>query len=475
MTLKDIPLVITDIETTGGRYHNHRIIEIGMIKVAGGKKVGEFQSLIDPQCPIPESITRLTGITNEMAGKAPTFRSLHEKIFEFLEGSIFVAHNARFDYGFIRQEFERLDIRYSAKILCSLRLSRKLFPKFKRHDVSSIMQRYGIKVNNRHRALDDAKVVWGFFQVVQEKVSAQKQTEAISEIMRKPTVPPRLKTDIEEIPEMPGVYTFLNEEGVPLYIGKAKNLRLRILSHFTQTLHSNKEINISSNVTDIKITQTQGELAALLLESYDIKTQQPLYNKRSRRNLQLTALKLNAEGDYHQIYYDGYDAIYKKDLDDILAVFRTKRDAQRYLDQIARDYGLCRTLLSLEKPNTGDSCFYYEIKQCRGACIKKEEPLKYNLRLKEALSVQPWLKWPFEGMVMIEEHNHDKSKGEVIIFDRWIIQEAFRYERDQKENLFECSRQFDLDVYRILFGYLKRRKNLEIKIIQSSDIWAGSV
>ncbi|MGE0268099.1 MAG: exonuclease domain-containing protein [Candidatus Omnitrophota bacterium] len=470
MTLNEIPLVITDIETTGGRYHNHRIIEIGMIKVVNGRKVEEFQSLIDPQCQIPANITTLTGITNEMVGKAPTFSVLHESIYEFLEGSVFVAHNARFDYGFIRQEFERLGIRYKSKILCSLKLSRKLFPKFKRHDVSSIMQRYGIEVENRHRALDDARVVWGFLQVVQEKTSLEKQSLAIEEIIRQPALPPHLKTDIDDIPELPGVYFFLNEAGVPLYIGKAKNLRTRIMAHFNNTLHSNQEIDLSRNVTGITIVQTQGELAALLLESYYIKTQFPLYNKRSRRNLQLTVVKLDDSEEYHKIYFEGREEICKEDLKNILAVFRTKRDTQRYLENLAREYKLCKTLLNLEKSKSDDSCFYYQINQCKGACIQKESSLKYNLRLKEAFLEKQRLEWPFDGALMIEEHNEDKTKGEVIIIDSWIIQNAFRYDMDQKENLFPCNGRFDLDVFRILYGYVNRRKNLNLKVIRPDDL-----
>lgn len=469
MNLNEISIVITDIETTGGRYHNHRIIEIGMIKVVNGQKVDEFQSLIDPQCEIPANITTLTGITNEMVRTAPTFNALHESIYEFLEGSIFVAHNARFDYGFIKQEFERQGVRYSSKVLCSLRLSRKLFPRFKRHDISSIMQRYGIAVENRHRALDDAKVVWGFLQVVQDKIPLVKQTQAINEITRKPSLPQRLKTDVEDIPELPGVYFFLNEEHVPLYIGKAKNLRSRILAHFTQTLHSNQEIDLSKNVTEITIIQTEGELAALLLEAYSIKTQFPLYNKRSRQNWKLTGLKLDDSDEYHKLFYEGYEKIYKEDLKNIIAVFRTKRDTQRFLEKMAKEHNLCKTLLNLERPKKDAACFYYQIKQCRGACVQEETPLKYNLRLKEALLTQQKLAWPFDGRVMVEEHNHDQSKGEVVIIDHWIIQEAFRYNLDQKEDLFPCNGLFDLDVFRILHGYINRRKNLNLKIIPASD------
>ncbi|MCB1320342.1 MAG: GIY-YIG nuclease family protein, partial [Leptospiraceae bacterium] len=378
-------------------YYNHRIIEIGMIKIVNGQQVDEYQSLIDPECLIPGPITTLTGITNEMVQGAPTFRTIHEEILDFLEGAIFVAHNARFDYGFIKKEFERLEIRYTAKVLCSLRLSRKLYSRFPKHNLTAIMERYGIAIENRHRALDDARAVWGFFQMVRDTVSPEKQHQVIKEIIRKPSIPPKLTTDIEEVPESPGVYFFINDQEMPLYIGKAKNLRSRILSHFTENLHSSKEVNISQNVVRIDTIRTEGELAALLLESFHIKSQAPLYNRRARRLWKLTALKVDTSTEYHTIVLEDYKVIERQDMPDVTSVFRTKRDAQRFLEGIAKEYQLCKTLLGLEKNRHKTGCFYHQIKQCQGACIGQESPAKYNLRLQEAMIKHRRLAWPFDG------------------------------------------------------------------------------
>ncbi|MCA9403517.1 MAG: 3'-5' exoribonuclease [Candidatus Omnitrophica bacterium] len=470
MILKEMPMVIVDIETTGGRYYNHRIIEIGMIKVADGRQVDEYQALINPECLIPGPITTLTGITNDMVRDAPVFRDVHEEIYRFLEGSIFVAHNARFDYGFVKKEFERLDVRFTAKVLCSVRLSRRLFSRFKRHNLSTLMERYDIKIANRHRALDDARAVWEFFKVICDTVPEERQARAIKDIIRKPSIPPKLTTDIEGVPESPGVYFFMNEEEMPLYIGKAKNLRSRILSHFTENLHSSKEVNISQNVVRIDTVLTEGELAALLLESYFIKSQAPLYNRRSRRHWRLTALRVDTSGEYHTVQLDDYKVLGREDMPGVVAVFRTKRDAQRFLEGIAKEYQLCKTLLGLDKNRNRTGCFYHQIKQCHGACIGQEPAVKYNLRLHEAMAKHRRLSWPFDGPVMITEQNVEGTCGEVIVVDHWIIREAFRFRGEEKTPLFDCDNWFDLDAFRILYGHIKRQKNLNLKVIREEQI-----
>ena len=470
MTINDMPMVIVDIETTGGRYYNHRIIEIGMIKVQDGKQIGEYQALINPECLIPASITTLTGITNDMVADAPVFRDIQQEIFDFLEGSIFVAHNARFDYGFVKKEFERLDVRFTAKVLCSVRLSRRLFPRFKRHNLSIIMERYNIAIENRHRALDDARAVWEFFKVIRDTVPEDRQARAIKDIVRKPSIPPKLTTDVEGVPESPGVYFFMNEEEMPLYIGKAKNLRSRILSHFTDNLHSSKEVNISRNVVRIDTELTEGELAALLLESYYIKSRAPLYNRRSRRHWRLTALRIDTSQEYHTVTLEDYKVLGRDDMPGVVAVFRTKRDAQRFLEGIAKEYKLCKTLLGLDKNRNKSGCFYHQIKQCHGACIGQEPAVKYNLRLQETMAKHRRLAWPFDGPIMITEQNVERTRGEVIVIDHWIIREAFRFDGAQKTPLFDCDNWFDLDAFRIIYGHIKRDKSVDLRVIRDEQI-----
>lgn len=467
MPLKNLPLVIVDIETTGSSASNSRITEIGMLKIRDGRIVDRFESLLDPGMPIPPSITQLTGITDAMVEGQPSFYSLKDDIREFCDGSIFVAHNARFDYSFFRYEFERLGETFTSRVLCSVRLSRQLFKEHKRHNLSSIVERYNITIENRHRAMGDAFAVWEFFEYIDQHVESERQDHAIAKMLKRPSIPPNLKTPIEDIPEQPGVYFFNNDVNMPIYIGKAKDLRQRVLSHFTQTLRSDKEMRICQQVTHIDVIPTQGELAALLLESYHIKKDLPLYNRRSRRCWQLTALKIDESDEYHRLLLDGYKSITKEDLPNILMIFKTRKDAGRFLEEIAREYKLCKTLLGLEKKH-GSNCFYHQIKMCHGACEGQELPIKYNLRLKEALLKHQKIRWPFDGPVMITESSADQHRGEVIVIDHWIVQDAFRFDGEAREPLFELDYRFDLDAFRILYGYIHRRKNLNLKVLDSA-------
>src|SRR5438445_552997 len=149
-------IAFVDIETTGARSFYDRIIEIGILRVENNELVRTFHSLLNPQAYVPKEIELLTGIRAEDVETAPTFRQVKDQILEALEDCIFVAHNVRFDYGFLRNEFKREEISFSAKHFCTVRLSRLLYPRYKKHNLDSLIERLQIPCENRHRALDDA-------------------------------------------------------------------------------------------------------------------------------------------------------------------------------------------------------------------------------------------------------------------------------------------------------------------------------
>src|SRR5262245_6513433 len=121
-------IAFIDLETTGTVPTGDRVTEIGIVRVEDGEVMEEWSSLVNPECSIPEEIQALTGITNAMVRDKPTFAQLAREVRERLEGSVFVAHNARFDYGFIKNEFRRLEIPFTADVLCTVRLSRRMYP-----------------------------------------------------------------------------------------------------------------------------------------------------------------------------------------------------------------------------------------------------------------------------------------------------------------------------------------------------------
>lgn len=164
MSVQHKPLVFLDIETTGGSPVSSRITEIGALRVEGGKVVGRFSQLVNPGEHVPSFITRLTGIDDSMLWDMPGFQGIADDLEAFLEGAVFVAHNVQFDYGFIKAEYHRLGRTFNMDRFCTAQLSRRLYPKQRRHNLDTIIEAHGLTVENRHRALDDARALHEFFE-----------------------------------------------------------------------------------------------------------------------------------------------------------------------------------------------------------------------------------------------------------------------------------------------------------------------
>ncbi len=280
----DAPLAIVDLETTGAHPVHDRITEIAVIEVENGVVRSEWNTLVDPQTSIPSAIQALTGITNAMVAGAPTFAALAADLYERLEGRIVVAHNARFDYGFLKHEFERHGLRYNARTLCTVRLSRKLYPEHARHNLDALITRHGIVCQARHRALGDAQVLWAFLGIATRERGIEAVSTAARAIAKQPSLPAQIERSvIDAIEDAPGVYVFYGENGTPLYVGKSVTLRTRILSHFADDVRSAREMQIAREVRTIETIRTCGELGALLKEAELVKTLLPAFNPVRRR------------------------------------------------------------------------------------------------------------------------------------------------------------------------------------------------
>lgn len=158
------PLVFLDIETTGGSPKDSRITEIGALRVEGGKVVGTFNELLNPEQHVPSFITRMTGISDDMLWEAPLFHGIAAELELFLDEAVFVAHNVNFDYSFIKAAFGEIGTHFNMDRCCTARLSRRLYPDQPRHSLDTIIARHGFVVKDRHRALDDATVLFEFFK-----------------------------------------------------------------------------------------------------------------------------------------------------------------------------------------------------------------------------------------------------------------------------------------------------------------------
>lgn len=280
---KERRYAIVDIETTGGLVKRDKITEIAIVLHDGEKVIEQYQTLINPERSIPSFITGLTGITDEMVADAPLFCEVAKEIVLKTEGAVFVAHNARFDYGFLREEFARLGYAYTRKQLCTVRLSKKMLPQLKSHSLDSLIRHFSLDVDKRHRALDDALATAEVFRRITDMGHGhQEMSDIINMGIKEARLPTTISLDfIHQLPEAPGVYYFHDAEGKVIYVGKSIHIKKRVIQHFAEI--SNKSNKMQQRVHDITFTLTGSELIAQLLENAEIKKLQPEINRAQRR------------------------------------------------------------------------------------------------------------------------------------------------------------------------------------------------
>jgi DNA polymerase III subunit epsilon len=443
---QDYPdLAFVDIETTGSNFDRDRITEIG-IKVISQDYEETWESLLNPGTFIPQNIQALTGIRPDMVENQPPFDELAQQILNKLEGKVFVAHNARFDYGFLKASFKRLGIDFKPKVLCTVKLSRLLFPDQPRHNLDTIISTHGLNVSARHRALGDADLLVQFWKICESKFGKGRLLAAVHELIGHSSLPPNIdKSIVDELPEKPGCYIFYGEHKAPIYIGKSISIRSRVMSHFQAALTQRKEMKLSLQIREIDWIETSGELGALLLESRLIKERMPSMNIKLRRSKDLCAWKIQADAEGILVprlvsHHDLSPGLQ----DDIYGLFYSKREANTYLKSIAKKHRLCESLLGLEKRTEGKSCFGYQIKQCTGVCIGKSPIKLHNLQLTTALQLLKVQVWPYQGPIAIKEGD------QMHVIDRWCYLGSAINHDELDELMRFGDAEFDLDIYKIL-------------------------
>ncbi len=366
---------IIDIETTGGSAKLERITEVAVYLHDGNKVTDEFVSLVNPERNIPYFITNLTGITNEMVENAPRFYEIARTIVELTEGRTFVAHNARFDYSFIRQEFKSLGYNFKRNIIDTVALSRKLFPGHRSYSLGNICNDLKIEINGRHRAAGDALATVKLFEILlktDREINGNR-----SDLIRNTRISklnPKLNiSKIESIPDEPGIYYLYNEEGDLIYIGKSRNLQQRISTHLSNNT-TNRAMEMRDLIADIDWEPTGSELIALLRESFEIKDNKPFYNRAQRRSgFQWGIYSFTDNEGYLNFKYGTIDSE-----ENPLSVFTSRARAKSKLTSLVETYELCQKLAGLYECN--GPCFQYQVGICRGACCGKESSSVYNER-----------------------------------------------------------------------------------------------
>jgi DNA polymerase III subunit epsilon len=278
----DEPIVFVDLETTGGSVGVHRITEIGVVEV-GPNGASSWTTLIDPGQPIPPFIQQLTGITDDMVRGAPTFESVAADLFARLDGKLFIAHNASFDRGFLRGEFQRAGFAFNPDVLCTVRLSRALFPAEKRHGLDALVERHALVPSDRHRALADADLLWQFWQRLHRLVPVDVLRAQIDKTMRRFRLAGDITEDLlDTAPAGCGVYALYGEGDAPLYVGRSVRVRQRLRAHLTGERRSSKELKLAQLVRRVEWRATGGEIGALLAEAQMIAALRPPHNRVPR-------------------------------------------------------------------------------------------------------------------------------------------------------------------------------------------------
>lgn len=447
--------VFVDVETTGASPARERVTEVGIVTVetdGDAQRVGEWSSLVNPGVPIPPEIQWLTGISNEMVRAAPRFAELAEQLYDRLADAVFVAHNARFDYGFLKAEFARAGYDWRAPTLCTVRLSRHLYPDRGPHSLDAIVERFGLDGEQRHRALGDARVLWRLLQVLRRRHGDGVLEAAVERLLARPSTPPALPPgELEAIPHGPGVYLFYGANAHPIYIGKSVDLKARVLGHFANDHASGADLRLSQEVQRIEWEPTAGEIGALLREAELVKTRLPAHNIALRRRRQQVLIAL--ESDARPRFRPAAD-VPLDELAQHYGPFSSRPGARRFLKELAAEQGLCLKTMRLEgrarRTDADGPCFNQQIRRCRGACVGLETPAEHAARLREALAPRRVPAWPFAGAVAYAERAADGSREDLHVFDRWCWLGTVGSRAAAAQLAAAAPRVFDADAYRIV-------------------------
>lgn len=448
---------IIDIETTGGLAKRDKIIEVAIVVHDGNKVVDQFDSLIDPERSIPPEITRITGITNMMVQDAPKFYEVAKKIVEMTEGAIFVAHNVRFDYTFIKEAFKELGYTFTKRQLCTVRLTKATFPNLKSYSLGNLIRHFDIPVLHRHRALDDTLATVDVFErILATKTSKQDIKDLINLGIKEAQLPKGVSLDdLHKLPEACGVYYFANDEGRVVYVGKAVDIKARAFQHFRST--TKKSQNLYNRVTSISYELTGSELVALLLEAREIKRLNPEINKAQKKtNLPYFM--------YYEENKEGYLEIFIKRNTEknrngksIIKEYSKLKMAKLHLSQLIPEYDLCQLQTPLAKENSVCNCLEY--------CIE-EDMSTYNERVIEMAND---VKDLFDrDMILLDEGREPGEKAVILIQDGRYIGFGYATEEDTylgAEELMECvipERNYYPIMNKLTWNHIRSNRKLKV-------------
>lgn len=398
---------VVDIETTGGYAANNAITEVAIVLHDGNREVKRYETLVQPRQPIPRYIQALTGITDEMVSIAPRFEEIAPIVHEWLKDAVFVAHNVNFDYSFLKHQLQACGLDLQTKKLCTVRLSRKVFPGIPSYSLGNVCQYLGISINNRHRAGGDADATATLLERLIRAGGLEHIRVMLKGKNKEQYLPVNLPGEqIDRLPQVPGVYYFHDQKGKVIYVGKAKNLRQRVTSHFSNNKPGRQKQEFMRNIWSISFEPTGTELMAFLLECIEIKRLWPLYNRSLKR----------FEPSYGLYVYEdrnGYSRLVlekKKRQMTPVYTFSHLEEGRQLLWKLVREAELCPKLCYMQ---TGEGpCEGVRQHTCRGACEQQESAVSYNRRVAEAVAS---LQRDLPSFALLDSGRHGEEKSCILI------------------------------------------------------------
>lgn len=463
-------LALLDLETTGLSPVTDRITEIGVVLLDHGQVTHCWSSLINPEQAIPPEIQWLTGLSAERLGRAPRFAQVWPMLSRLLAGRILVAHNARFDHGFLKAELRRIGERHFTEVLCTAQLSRRLHPESGSHGLDALCLRHGLESRaqtlaeqhaahcertQRHSALGDALRLGAFMQVLEHTQRADHLKQSIEALLRRPACPPHLDPAmLETLPDDPGVYVFRGAGGQPLYVGKAKNLSDRIRGHFHADSRLAIDARLSAQTHAIEVQPTAGEFSALILEAQWVKALNPLHNQRLRKTPGARFIALPGPGlaprliSLADLLHQGPSPAHWPA--GLYGPFTSAAAARSTLSHLGRVHGLCDAGIGLWHRGRVDApapCFSHQVGRCPGLCTGDESAASHHQRLLAALHPLRLPAWPLKDRWSFEETDPQTGRRASLEFFDWC---PVTVQDGAGENGAPHIPNFDPDIYRML-------------------------
>nr|WP_306275449.1 3'-5' exonuclease family protein [Pseudomonas oleovorans] len=454
-TLQGRALAVVEVKTTGVHPARDAIWELAIIQVdAEGCVAERLHWLFEPGVALPPQLLSLSGLHPlELSGQ-PRIDSEARAIADAIRGRVLMGHNLRFSLAFLRRVLPDWKTLRPPQ-LCTLRLARATLPQLASAGFDALCAHFGITRFFRDRAVPDAEAVLTLAQHLLQQVAPT----TLGQQLRSAARPPLLAAErFAQLPERPGVYYFLGDGGAQLYVGKSRNLRRRVMSHFQNDHRDRRSLQMVQQIRDVQVAITAGELGALLFESAEIKRLQPLYNRRLRKQRELLTWALTGEPGELHIELLQHHAL-RPGLRHV-GLFRSRHQARQWLLEQARERRLCLRVLGLEEGE--GACFAYQLGHCAGACCGEEPRSAHDRRLLAGAERLQTQAWPWNGPVALVERDEQHGLTQWHVLDQWRHLGTVDQLEHAQPLLAAHRGGFNLDTYHILIGHLRRHPNMEI-------------